>query len=88
MTKYKTDKGRFGVNAQIIAVEVDRETAHNVWINGIKNLKETTWEIYHSSWEEAHSYLIDRGNQNVKNVKKRLESEKERLKKVEEMVKP
>lgn len=59
MIKYQTDSGdRWSVKAEIIPVEVEKETETSVWIRGQRNNKVTQYTVYHDTWEAAKAYLI------------------------------
>ncbi len=51
---------------KIKAVPVERETVHSVWVNGRKRSKVTGWDNYHSTWEDAHTFLIAEAMARVK----------------------
>jgi len=45
-------------SASITSVEIERETANVVWINGRKSNKVTNYEGFHDSLEEAKAAII------------------------------
>lgn len=58
MIKFKTHKWDLG--ELIEEVEVEKETDKSVWINGRRCAKESSFENYHATWEQAHEHLTAR----------------------------
>lgn len=65
-TKFKT---RWNA---IERVEVERETEHNVWVNGRQFVKRTGWDNYFDSFAEAKQYLVAQAEKEVSRLKEQL----------------
>jgi len=77
MIKYKTRASRrWGVDAEIEKVEIERETEHCIWINGRKNSKKSEWGIFHDSFDDAKNYLLSKQQSYVNSLHSQLESAK------------
>ena len=79
MIKFKT--GTF-VRSLIEKVEVERETDSFVWINNRRVGKNTGYDQFWDSWEDALHFLLSRANDRVLRAKKRLAEENEELGKI------
>lgn len=64
-TGYGTDK--------IVPVEVDRETERCVWVGGRRRAKNSDYESYFSTWDEAHNHLLGKVQVKVDAARRRLE---------------
>ena len=82
MIKYRT--GGFG-NKLIEKVEVERETEVSVWINGRRNAKDSSWYKYFNSWNEAHSFLIEKAESDVEAATNRLRRASANLQKIKSL---
>lgn len=79
--KYKTKE----YSTKIEPVEVERSTDKSVWIkskdrrsNKIfveRSLKVTDYQIFHDSWELAHTYLVSKHRTNLNVFKDKFERE-------------
>lgn len=67
-TKYKTKSYSTGIEP----VEVIRETDQSVFLAGLRKSGErreakiSDWTQYHSSWVDAHAYLLNRAEEKVR----------------------
>lgn len=66
MVKFVTGSGS---RLEILEIDVDRETVNFVWIDGVRRSKESNFELYHDSWREAHDYLKQRADNNLRAAK-------------------
>jgi hypothetical protein len=66
-------------NPYIKAVEIERETAEIVWINGRRCAKTTSWEWYRDTWEEAHAILLGIAQGKVNDLRRQLGYANDRL---------
>ena len=59
MIKYRVEiPWRWDAAAEIIEVEVEKETDKSVWINGSRNAKVSEDANYYDTWEEAKDALV------------------------------
>lgn len=73
ITKFKTS----GINfSKIDKVEVERETESSVWIGGRRRSKNTDYECYHDTWNDAKCHLIGLAQADVDKYRFRLERAK------------
>lgn len=91
ITKYRTRS----TIPEIDMIEVDRETNASVWINGVRRQKDSGYERFHDSWEEAHKSLIEKASRRIETVemelvryKQALSSNRRTLDLIREMKKP
>jgi hypothetical protein len=96
ITKYKTDSGNW-IRAEIRPVEVERETEQCVWVKRDggsrgevidRRAKVTDFEVYHDSWEAAHSFLLEQADKKVKAARRSLEMANSLFGNVKGMKKP
>lgn len=73
---------------RIKTVEVERETESSVWINGRRNAKLNNYKNYFDTWEEAHSYLMEKAQRKVNEARKSLEQANSELGTVKGMKPP
>jgi len=73
MIKYRT---RFG---KLEAIEVGRETAKMVYVNGYREGKRSEWSNYYDSFDEAKETLTYELYKEVLGLRKRLEIAQEKL---------
>jgi hypothetical protein len=72
ITKYKT------IFERIEVVEVERETADSVWVfryggeTARRAAKQTCFECYYDSWEEAHAALMVEAERNLEAARQAL----------------
>ena len=60
-------------NKLIEKVEIERETESSVWIKGIRKAKRThDWHNFFDTWEEAHNFLLDNSESDLKSARNRL----------------
>jgi hypothetical protein len=63
--KYLTRPHRMAGADLIELVEVERETENSVWVKsssdsrGRRSAKVSGWAVYHDTWEQARSHLMD-----------------------------
>jgi len=86
MKKYKARiYNRWGCDALITEVEVERETEHSVWRNGKREAKRSEYVNYYDSWYDAHHALLSHQLNYIDSIRKRLDSAKARLVEIEGM---
>lgn len=73
---------------RIKAVEVERESAGIVWINGRRVSKRTVWEWYCDTWDEAQARLLDIAAARVRTATITLDYAKAELAKLAAMTPP
>lgn len=88
MIKFKTDNIRWGIEAKITPVEVDKETDTSVWIGGRRAYKVSNYEVYHDTWRNAHAYLLSNANVHAKVAQRNLEVANSNLGNVKGMKEP
>ena len=72
MKKYRTS-----IWGKLIeAVEVDRETAAYVWVNGQRNRKLTKYNSYFDTFDEARQHLLGIAERSVNSARINLERAK------------
>lgn len=71
MKKYKTEQ--YGID-KIIAIEVDRESEHSVWIGKRRHNKKSDYTNFFDTWKEAHALLLERANHKVEHAQRNLAS--------------
>jgi hypothetical protein len=81
MLRYKTK----GWDNDIEAVEIERETASSIWINGRRVRKDSCYDRFFDSWELAHDHLLKRCESQIENLKGQLARWKTELKKIKAM---
>ena len=60
-------------------VDVEKETASSVWINGQRFSKETKYQIYHDSFDDAKNYLLNQSNKDIATKKHQLAMAEKKL---------
>lgn len=89
MIKYKTRSALFGVQAEIVQVEVSRETDDSIWLPGGRvERKHKVAGCYHNTWADAREYLLRHAQQHVDNAATTLEYSKRMLRSVLDMKEP
>lgn len=88
ITKYKVRTSY--PKAEISPVEIERETNGYVFIrskSGALNIdeKETKWERYFDTWDEAHTWLVKNAEQSFDYAKQRLAEKEQHLQAVRGM---
>ena len=68
MIKYKVG---YYLSAEITEVEVERETAESVWVNGRRHKK---GGHFFDTWEAAHSHLMERADEKLSQARRSLQS--------------
>jgi hypothetical protein len=87
--KYMTDGVRWGVKARITPVEIEKETSTSVWPVGQgRRAKVSDSDIFHDTWEDAHTYLMESADNHVHNAQMQLERAKGAQGNVKGMKKP
>ena len=76
MIKYRT--GGWS-RRPIVPIEVERETASSVWINGNRHGKMTDYHQYWDTFYDAHAYLIANAERAVDSCRLSLERAKGEL---------
>lgn len=71
--KFKTSWNR------IERIEIERESASCVWVNGRKRAKHTSWESYFNSFEEAKASLVQEAEEEVESAKADLQRARSKL---------
>jgi hypothetical protein len=84
MIKFKTGGGR----NLIEPVEVEKETASSVWINGRRNNKRSGYDSYFDTWEEAKAYLLEQAERKVAGRRRSLEAANGELGNIRGLKKP
>ncbi|MFK3738987.1 hypothetical protein [Massilia sp. TN1-12] len=89
ITKYKTTEN----SSSIQEVDVIRETASFVYLPRFgggerREAKQSSWDYYHDSWEEAHAYLMKLAESHVKAARRELELANGRLGNIKGMKPP
>ena len=73
MKKYRARTSfRWSAKAEITTVEVERETDHNVWINGRRHNKRSEYDDYFDSFDQAKSALLHCQNSINSSTEKQL----------------
>jgi len=85
MLKYKT-QGFF--DTRIDAVECERETDVSVFVGGRRNAKRSQYDNYFDTWEEAHSFLLKKADNEVIAARNTLQRMNARLGNIKGMKKP
>jgi hypothetical protein len=73
ITKYKAGGYNTGGDL-ILKIEVVRETASSVWVNGSRCAKETTYDNYFDTWDEAKTHLLEKAEVELENARRRLQT--------------
>lgn len=70
---------------EIEKVEIDRETDTSVWLKGEKYSvrKNTSWDNYHDTFEEAKDFIRQRELREIQNLESSIEYHREKIKKIE-----
>lgn len=70
---------------EIEKVEIDRETDTSVWLKGEKHSvrKNTSWDNYHDTFEEAKEFLRQQELKDIRNYESSIEYHRDKLKKIE-----
>ena len=71
MIKYKANRYLGGTIKQ---VEIERETASNLWVNGCRRAKKSSYDCFFDTWEEAHAYLLDLAEMKLESARRGLEN--------------
>lgn len=85
ITKYMSVKGS---TYKIIKVEVEKQTALSVWVDGKRVSRLGNMYGYHNTWEDAHEYLFKCAHGEVGRARRRLEVLKSILGNVKGMKNP
>lgn len=85
MIKFRTGGFR---NNQIEEIEVERETANSVWVDGSRHAKDTSWHKYFDSWDAAHAYLLGKAESDLESARKSLERAQDVYGKIKSMKAP
>lgn len=51
---------RSGMPMKIEPIAAERSSASNIWVDGRKRVKSTTFEAYFPTWALAHAHLLER----------------------------
>lgn len=82
MKKYMVELSEFNVYAEIKEVEVERETAEFIFINGMNGRrckKRSSYENYYNTWEEAKAALYKSQGDRVLRLRNELDRAENRL---------
>ena len=63
----------------IKCVEVEKETAASVWINGRRHSKRSSYENHFDTWQEAHDFLRESAEKNLSKAHIILEQARSKL---------
>ena len=89
MKKFKTIRH---YATKIEPVEVIRETAEFVTVRcsggSFREAKISDYQRFHDTWKEAHAYLLNRAQSNIRRLKDDLLAAKDELATLEAMVEP
>lgn len=77
--KYKTTGYNYIPNAEIIKVEIEKETNTSVWIKRRRCAKRTAYDCYFDTWEDAYAYILDLAQKVVISAQCRLDNAKDLL---------
>lgn len=58
---------------KIEPVQVERSTAHSVWVDGRKNARLTDWKSYFPTWAEAHAWLLEKAERRLNSARDELQ---------------
>ena len=86
MVKYRVDLVYMGVSAEIKRIEVERQTAHIVFMDGYWKSKKSDYCQFFDSFLEAKEFLLDTQKRNLKYFEDRAGWAREVLEKVEALV--
>lgn len=79
MKKFRVSKNCYGSNP-IQEIEIQKETEKMVVLmNGRRELKESSYEQYFDSWDEAKQYLIRRAETRLTAARSNLQSAQDEL---------
>ena len=82
MDKIKKYYANFIVEPGIGVVWVDKETDSFVWIKGRRNSKESKYDRFADTWEEAHQWMIDVARKKVQRAQRNVDYYSEELNKI------
>ena len=86
MKKYKVRLNhRYGCEAKIQEIEVDRETDKSIWIKGQRLAKLSEYANYYNTWDEAKNALLGCQATYVRSIRLRLESANGALGKIQRL---
>ena len=89
MIKYKTRSTKCGVQAEIVEVEISRETDRSVWLPGGRiERKMCDYHLYHDTWQDANDYLLRIADEQVDIAQNKLERARRRRAEVLAMREP
>ena len=64
---------------KIEPIQVERETKHTLWVknnnNTIQIRKESDYQAFHYTWEQALTHLIDKQHLKIESIKTQLKKE-------------
>lgn len=75
-------------NDKIATVEVEKENALSVWIEGRASRKVTGTSIYADTWESAHEFLMSYATRRLQEARHQYDWAKDKLGNVKGMKKP
>lgn len=81
LIKYRT--GGFG--HLIEKIEVARETKHFVYLGKHRHAKDSGWQKYFDSWEDARDHLTEKAKRAVDSAKRSLERAEDQLSMIQEL---
>ena len=74
MIKYYT-RCRY-IDPTITSIEIDKETDKSVWINGRREAKRSEYRVYHDTWDDAKTFLLNRAESQVNSARYALNQAK------------
>lgn len=86
MKKYKTSQSLW--KPSIEAVEVEKETAQSIWIDGRRIAKLSSYDNYFDSFDDAKNFLCELAKQEISKHRKRLESAQQSLETIRNLAEP
>ena len=72
ITKYMAKNFEWS-SGKIEVVQVERETATSVFIDGSRVAKRSSYRCYFDTWDKAHAFLTEQAQANVDSARRRLE---------------
>ncbi len=72
ITKYLALK--YSYRPTIQAVQVEKETKQSVWIDGRRSAKQTTYENYFDSFDDAKNFLAKLADDKLISARRQLEA--------------
>jgi hypothetical protein len=77
--KYLIKSWNYHKERPILEIEIERETASSIWINGSRELKITQYRKYFDTFEDAKKYLINKTKSTILNANNSIERYKKSI---------